>query len=67
MEGEDPELNLVFYLFHEHHWTPEMYYGMDYGGRDLTWALALHELDLKKTWVKDRRGGDDPCPRKSAS
>ena len=48
MEGEDPELNLVFYLFHEHHWTPEMYYGMDYGGRDLTWALALHELDLEE-------------------
>ena len=48
MEGEDPELNLVVYLFHEHHWTPEMYYGMDYGGRDLTWALALHELDLEE-------------------
>lgn len=46
MEGGDPELDLVFYLFHHHHWTPEMYYGMSCGGRDLTWALALHEAEF---------------------
>lgn len=44
-EGGDPELDLVYYLFHRHHWTPEMYYGMNQGGRDLTWALALHECE----------------------
>ena len=44
-EGGDPELDLVYYLFRRHHWTPEMYYGMGQGGRDLTWALALHEIE----------------------
>ena len=47
-EGGDQELDLVWYLFHRHHWTPEMYYGMEQGGRDLTWALALHESELRK-------------------
>ena len=44
-EGGDTELELVYYLFHKHHWTPEMYYGMGQGGRDLTLAFALHELE----------------------
>lgn len=35
------------YLFQAHHWTPEMYYGMDAGGRDLTWALALREIEQR--------------------
>lgn len=47
MEGRDLELNLVYYLFHHHHWTPEMYYSMNLGGRDLTLALVLHEQDSK--------------------
>lgn len=47
MEGGDGELNLVYYLFHHHHWTPEMYYSMGMGGRDLTLALVLHERDSK--------------------
>lgn len=38
---------MVWYLFHYHHWTPEMYYGMEQGGRDLTYALALHESELR--------------------
>ena len=42
-EDSDPELYLVYYLFHHHHWTPEMYYGMGQGGRDLTLALASWE------------------------
>ena len=46
-EGSDAELGLVYYLFHRHHWTPEMYYGMGQGGRDLAWALALHEAERK--------------------
>lgn len=45
MEGGDTELELAYYLFHKHHWTPEMYYGMGQGGRDLTLAFALHELE----------------------
>ena len=47
-EGSDPELDLVYYLFHHHHWTPEQYYGMTPGGRDLTWALALHEAETRR-------------------
>lgn len=47
-EGSDPELDLVWYLFHHHHWTPEMYYGTGQGGRDLTWALALHEAEYRR-------------------
>lgn len=38
-------MSLVYYLFHHHHWTPEMYYGMEQGGRDLTLALASWEND----------------------
>ncbi len=26
-----------------------MYYGMGQGGRDLTWALALHECEQEET------------------
>lgn len=44
-EGSDEELGLVYHLFHVHHWTPEMYYGMGQGGRDLTLGLALHEIE----------------------
>lgn len=39
----------MYYLFHHHHWTPEQYYGMGQGGRDLTLALALHEIEQKET------------------
>lgn len=44
----DPELDLVYYLFYRHNWTPEMYYGMEQGGRDLTWALASWEAEHSK-------------------
>lgn len=44
-EGSDAELNLVYYLFRAHHWTPEMYYAMGHGGRDLALALALREVE----------------------
>lgn len=45
MEGGDNELDLIFYLFHYHHWTPEQYIKMEFGGRDLTCGLVLHEID----------------------
>ena len=45
-EGTDPELDLAFYLFRFHHWTPEQYYAMGHGGRDLTWGFALREIEL---------------------
>ncbi len=45
-EGTDPELDLVFYLFRVHHWTPEQYYAMGQGGRDLAWGFALREIEL---------------------
>ena len=35
----------MYYLFHRHHWPPEQYYAMGPGGRDLVWALALHEAE----------------------
>lgn len=38
----------MFYLFHRHHWTPETYYGMEQGERDLTLALASYEWDLER-------------------
>lgn len=47
-EDSDLELSLVYYLFHHHHWTPELYYGMGQGGRDLTLALASWEAEQKK-------------------
>ena len=49
-------MNLVFYLFTRHHWTPEMYYGMGHGGRDLTWGMALLEMDMDEE-RRDNRGG----------
>lgn len=54
-EGGDPELDLVYYLFHRHHWTPEQYYAMSYGGRDLTWALSLHEAETEQELPPDIR------------
>ncbi|HJB56416.1 MAG TPA: hypothetical protein H9714_02575 [Candidatus Flavonifractor intestinipullorum] len=47
-EGGDTELELLYYLFHVHHWTPEMYAGMGAGGQDLALALALHEIEMKQ-------------------
>ena len=44
-EDSDPELGLLYYLFHVHHWTPEQYWQMSLGGRDLAWALASFESD----------------------
>ena len=41
-------LDLVYYLFRVHHWTPEMYWGMGQGGRDLTYALALQEFEDRR-------------------
>ncbi len=35
----------MYHLFHVHHWTPEQYYALNRGGRDLVWALALHEAE----------------------
>ena len=41
------------YLFHVHHWTPEMYFSMGQGGRDLSWALALHEAEMSKEQARE--------------
>ena len=46
----------MFYLFTRHHWTPEMYYGMGHGGRDLTWGMVLREMDMDEE-RRDNRGG----------
>ena len=51
-----PASRAVYYLFHRHHWTPETYYGMGQGGRDLTLALALHEAEsTQNTPLSGRR------------
>ena len=54
-EGSDPELGLLYYLFHVHHWTPEQYYSMGRGGRDLAWALASYESDMREELALRRR------------
>ena len=41
------------YLFHVHHWTPEMYFSMGQGGRDLSCALALHEAEEAKERARE--------------
>lgn len=43
---------MLFYLFSRHHWTPEMYWNMGHGGRDLALALAYHELQDPPWWHK---------------
>ena len=53
-EGGDTELELVYYLFHKHHWTPEMYYGMGQGGRDLTLAFASMSWKREGTQIERR-------------
>ena len=40
-EGSDPEL--IYYLFHVHHWTPEQFSTMSRGAQDLVWGLASYE------------------------
>ncbi|WP_302201751.1 hypothetical protein [uncultured Oscillibacter sp.] len=42
-EGSDPELELIYYLFHVHHWTPEQFSTMSRGAQDLVWGLASYE------------------------
>lgn len=44
-EGSDPELNLLYYLFVQHHWTPEQWRNMSAGAQDLTWGLASYEAE----------------------
>lgn len=54
-EGSDPELGLLYYLFHVHHWTPEQYMEMNPGGRDLAWALASFESEEMEELAQIRR------------
>lgn len=54
-EGSDPELGLLYYLFHVHHWTPEQYWAMSLGGRDLAWALASYESEKLEELARERR------------
>ena len=48
----------MFYLFTRHHWTPEMYYGMGHGGRDLTWGMALLGLGGLALFLVGMKYGD---------
>lgn len=41
-------MDLAFYLFRFHHWTPEQYYAMSHGGRDMTWGFVLREIELRE-------------------
>lgn len=54
-EDSDPELGLLYYLFHVHHWTPEQYWKMSQGGQDLSWALASYESDIMAELARERR------------
>lgn len=53
-------MDLIFYLLHYHHWTPEQYIKMGYGGRDLTWGLVLHEIEITEEAMERNHvfGGD---------
>lgn len=44
-DGSDPELGLVYYLFHTKNLMPWDYAGRSKGERDLVWALASYEAE----------------------
>lgn len=44
-DGSDPELGLVYYLFHTKGWKPDEFYLKPPGFRDLVAALASYEID----------------------
>ena len=46
-DGGDPELGLVYYLFHVKGWAPGDYYRKSPGERDLIWALASYEVEAR--------------------
>ena len=41
-------MNLLYYLFSRKNITPWEFYSLPQGYRDLTEALALHELEMRK-------------------
>ena len=47
MEGSDPELGLVYYLFSRHGILPGDYYSRTQGEKDLLWALSSYEANKK--------------------
>ena len=47
MEGSDPELGLVYYLFSRHGILPGDYYSRTQGEKDLIWALSSYEANKK--------------------
>lgn len=47
MEGTDPELGLVYYLFSRHGILPSDYYSRPQGEKDLLWALSSYEANKK--------------------
>ena len=47
MEGSDPELGLVYYLFSRHGILPGDYYSRTQGDKDLIWALSSYEANKK--------------------
>ena len=47
MEGSDPELGLVYYLFSRHGILPGDYYSRTQGEKDLLWALSSYVANKK--------------------
>ncbi len=47
MSDADPELILVWYLYHVKGWPPSRYWDMGEGEKALVWAMASLESDLK--------------------
>ena len=41
-------MNLVYYLFTRHHWTPEMFLQLSRGAQDLVWGLASYESEQRQ-------------------
>lgn len=55
MEGSDPELGLVYYLFSRHGILPGDYYSRTQGEKDLLWALSSYEANKKAPPVPGAR------------
>ena len=65
MEGSDPELGLVYYLFSRHGILPGDYYSRTQGEKDLLWALSSYEPNKKAPPVPGGQDGEEHQTQKN--
>ena len=65
MEGSDPELGLVYYLFSRHGILPGDYYSRPQGEKDLLWALSSYEANKKAPPVPGGQDGEEHQTQKN--